>query len=280
MARDPRRGGDLHLALDELYARYNRREFADPDPVVFLYRYPDPLDREIVALAASSLAFGGVKQIARSIERVLAPMGTTPRRYILETGMRSMRREYAEFVHRWIDGTALVALLEGAREAIRLHGSLGDCFLEGFDPGEPDVVPALERFAAVLASAGEGAGDRLVPDPCRRSACKRLNLMLRWLVRSDRIDPGGWSGVPASKLIVPLDRHMHRFGLRLGLIGRGQADLAAARELTAAFAAMEPGDPVKYDFALTRLGIRRDGDRDELLARLGLAGDAETGRGN
>jgi uncharacterized protein (TIGR02757 family) len=93
------------------------------------------------------------------------------------------------------------------------------------------------------------------------------------MVRNDNIDPGGWSGVPASKLVVPLDRHMHRFGLRLGLIERGQADLVAARELTAAFRAMEPGDPVKYDFALTRLGIRRDEDREELLARLGIEAD-------
>jgi uncharacterized protein (TIGR02757 family) len=90
------------------------------------------------------------------------------------------------------------------------------------------------------------------------------------MVRSDHIDPGGWDRVPPSKLVVPLDRHMHRFGLRLGLIDRGQADLRAARELTAAFAAMEPGDPVKYDFALTRLGIRRDDDREALLERLGI----------
>ena len=264
------RGGPLHRSLEALYERYNRREFADPDPIVFLYRYADPLDREIAALVASSLAFGGARQIAGSVERALSPMGSSPRRYLLEAGKRRLRRDSAAFRHRWADGADLAAILEGAGEAIRRHGSLGECFLAGLGSEAEDVVPALERFAAAILPQGCGAGERLLPDPCRRSACKRLNLMLRWMARSDRIDPGGWDGVPASKLIVPLDRHMHRFGLRLGLVERSHADMRAARELTAAFRAMEPDDPVKYDFALTRLGIRRDDDSAELLARLGV----------
>ncbi|MDD3642409.1 MAG: TIGR02757 family protein [Candidatus Krumholzibacteria bacterium] len=280
MARRHRRGGPLHRALEALYSRYDSREYADSDPIAFLYRYADPLDREIVALVASSLAFGGVRQIAGSIAKALAPMGTSPRRYLLDAGGRRLRRDCAGFRHRWADGADLAALLEGAGEAIRAHGSLGECFLAGLDPEEADVVPALERFAATLRSAGRGAGESLVPDPCRRSACKRLNLMLRWMVRSDHIDPGGWDRVPRSKLVVPLDRHMHRFGLRLGLIDRGQADLRAARELTAAFRAMEPEDPVRYDFALTRLGIRRDDDREALLARLEIPGVAKAAEEN
>lgn len=268
MARRPRPGGSLHRALEGLYARYNRRAFADTDPVCHLYRYPDPLDREIAGLVASSLAFGGVRQIGGSIMRALAPMGASPRRYLLESGSGVLARDCSGFRHRWADDADLAALLEGARGAIERYRSLGECFLAGLERGADDVVPALERFAAVLVPGGCGAGASLMPDPGRRSACKRLNLYLRWMVRSDGVDPGGWNGVPVSKLVVPLDRHMHRFGLRLGLIDRRQADLRAARELTAAFAAMEPGDPVRYDFALTRLGIRRDDDRDSLIARL------------
>ncbi len=95
----------------------------------------------------------------------------------------------------------------------------------------------------------------LLPSPGKGSACKRLNLFLRWMVRSDDVDPGGWSGVDAGKLIVPLDTHMHRMGLEVGLTRRKQADMQAALEVTRAFRTIAPEDPVRYDFALTRLGI-------------------------
>jgi uncharacterized protein (TIGR02757 family) len=90
--------------------------------------------------------------------------------------------------------------------------------------------------------------------------------MLRWLVRRDDVDPGGWTGVPASRLVVPLDVHMHRIGAALGLTARRQADAKAALEVTAAFRAISPDDPVRYDFALTRLGIRTDTDLEAFLA--------------
>ncbi|MFC1474950.1 TIGR02757 family protein, partial [bacterium] len=95
----------------------------------------------------------------------------------------------------------------------------------------------------------------LTPAPRRGSACKRMNLFLRWMVRRDDVDPGPWTDVPASKLVVPLDTHMHRISSGMGLTSRKQADLKTAIEITDAFRAISPEDPVRYDFALTRLGI-------------------------
>ena len=109
-----------------------------------------------------------------------------------------------------------------------------------------------------LSAPFPGKPRSLLPSPVAGSACKRLNLFLRWMVRRDEVDPGGWDHVPPSKLIVPLDIHMHRISLQLGLTGRKQANLKAACEITNAFRAIEPDDPVRYDFSLTRLGIRDD----------------------
>jgi uncharacterized protein (TIGR02757 family) len=132
------------------------------------------------------------------------------------------------------------------------------------NPKSETVLEALEAFVARLARTAPGDCGHLLPDPARRSACKRLNLMLRWLVRSDEVDPGGWEDVGPEKLIIPLDTHMHRIGLMAGATSRKSADMTAALEVTAAFRRLEPGDPVKYDFALTRLGIRDDMDVEEL----------------
>jgi len=133
---------------------------------------------------------------------------------------------------------------------------------EGKEEGGTILV-GLAAFAAELAQGG--ACGRIVSHPSGKSACKKLNLYLRWMVRSDAVDPGGWQNVHPRQLIVPLDVHLHRIGRLLGLTDRKQADLAAAMEVTAALRAVAPDDPVKYDFVLTRLGIRTDTDRDGFL---------------
>jgi uncharacterized protein (TIGR02757 family) len=95
----------------------------------------------------------------------------------------------------------------------------------------------------------------LLPLPERGSACKRLNLFLRWMVRRDEVDPGGWRRIPRSALVIPMDVHMHRIAVAFGLTTRRQADMRAAREVTEAFRVVSPEDPTRYDFALTRQGI-------------------------
>ena len=191
-------------------------------------------------------------------------------RMICRTPPAEFRRIYEGFRHRWATGDDLAAVLAGAAAIIAADGSLEAGFRSKLDPGGETVIEALADFAGRIVCGVDDDGACLLPSPCRRSACKRLNLFLRWMVRRDAVDPGGWE-VPAAMLVVPLDRHMHRFGLALGLTGRRQADLQTALEITAAFRRVSPADPVKYDFALTRLGIRDDDDRAELLGRLGIA---------
>ncbi len=258
----------MSKALNELYARYDSRDHVDPDPLLFLFGYQNVRDREVVGLIASSLAFGSVRQIIKSIGKVLGQMGDSPADYVMGSSGDSLKSDMGGFRHRWADENDLIDLLAGTGRVIREHGSLEKSFMRGFSHQDEDVVPALISFVSEIV--GDEKVNRLLPSPARGSACKRLNLFLRWMVRVDGVDPGGWKAVPASKLLIPLDVHMHRLGILLGMTDRKQGDLKTAREITDGLREYALDDPVKYDFALTRLGIRRDDDREKLLMKLGI----------
>ena len=246
--------------LERLYAQYHRRDLVNPDPLIFLYDYEDLRDREISGLIASSLAYGRVRQIMDSVASALAPMGSSPFRFLMESTEKSLDGIYRRFRHRFTSGREMVFLLRGARGAIEEYGSLHACFCKGLGSENETVLTALSAFVAALRPCTGTCRKGFLPSPDEGSACKRWHLFLRWMVRQDEVDPGGWSGVPTSKLVVPLDTHMHRIGLELGLTRRRQADREAALEMTRAFREIAPEDPVRYDFVLTRLGIRRDLD--------------------
>jgi len=248
--------------LEQIYDRYHRRCYVHPDPLEFLYLYKDLGDREIVALIASSLAYGNVKQILRSVSLVLEKMGPSPSAFLLNSPVNRLAEPFSDFKHRFTTGEELARLLCGVRGVIEKHGSLQECFMSRLRRDDHTVIPALSAFVENIFPEG---CDFLIPTPGRGSACKRLNLFLRWMVRRDEVDPGGWDGVPPSKLLVPLDIHMHRIALTLGLTKRKQADLRTAIEITEAFRKFSPSDPVRYDFVLTRFGIRKDLDQDLLF---------------
>ncbi len=252
-----------------MYRRYNRREFVHPDPLEFLYNYDEPADREVVGIIAAMLAYGRVAQILRSVSTVLNRMGESPREFLLRTSPAKMLTAFADFKHRFQTGRELVALLSGCASVLKRRGSLQACFVAASAPGDETVMPAMEGFVAELNAGATGCCEQLLPDPKKGSACKRLHLFLRWMVRKDDVDPGGWDEIPPSRLIVPLDTHMHNIATTLGATARKNADARAAEEITAAFRRISPGDPVKYDFALTRLGIRDDTDMQGFFARCG-----------
>jgi uncharacterized protein (TIGR02757 family) len=263
----PDRAGVLDAeALERLYAKYNDRRFIGTDPVEFVHRFDDPRDRELVALIASSLAFGTVKQIKGSVERALAILGDAPAARVAGARRSDLERDFSGFRHRWIAGSDVASLLAGVRRAYQEYGSLHELFCAMLDRRDADVAPGAGRFARALFSMSGGYRPCLVPSPESGSACKRLNLFFRWMVRTDAIDPGGWGEVSPAMLIVPLDTHMHRISMALGLTKRRAADLRAAREVTAAFKGISPEDPVRYDFALTRLGMLRDAAEEDRAA--------------
>lgn len=254
--------------LNKLYDQYNRREYVHPDPLEFLYNYKKIRDREIVGLIASSLAYGRVAQILKSVSGVLKIMGDSPYDYLCRTSEKDIFTHFEAFVHRFARGAHLSALLIGIKHIIADYGSIYNCFIDGFSATDDTIMPALTAFSKKITSASDDCcPGHLIPSPDKGSACKRLNLYLRWMVRKDEVDPGGWLGVCPSKLIVPLDTHMFRICGKLGLTSRKQPNLKAAFEITTGFKQWSFDDPVRYDFALTRFGIRDDFEGDEALIK-------------
>jgi len=253
---------NLKQGLASLYQRYNRREFVHPDPLEMVYRYTTPEDQEIAGLVSASLAYGRVTQILASVGKVLdlmdgAGAGGSPHAFLGRTTDRELRKLLRTFTHRFTTGEEMAALLIGIKRVIAEHGSLEDTFASGMKREDETVLPGLAEFVDHLrrAAGGTDACPSLLSSPADGSACKRLNLYLRWMVRRDRVDPGPWRKVSRSKLVVPLDTHMFRIARALDLTRSRQANLKTAVEITRAFARHSPRDPVRYDFCLTRLGI-------------------------
>ncbi|MGQ9500256.1 MAG: TIGR02757 family protein [Dissulfurimicrobium sp.] len=253
--------------FEDLYARFNKREFIHPDPLEFLYDYPDPMDREIAGLIASSLAYGRVEQILKSVTRVLA-MLPGPRESLARINFPELLDMFAGFRHRFTSGRELAIFLLGIKKVIETHGSLERHLMSCISPSDTTIIPALCKFTQGICAASDVKTMYLLPDPTRGSACKRPLLFLRWMIRRDQVDPGGWSGISPSMLVVPLDTHMFRISKELGFTSRNHADLKAAIEITNKFKVINPNDPARYDFVLTRFGIRPEMNYTALIASL------------
>jgi uncharacterized protein (TIGR02757 family) len=255
---------NIKYILEDLYCRYNKKEFIHPDPLEFLYNYHELRDREIAGFIASSLAYGRVAQILKSVSSVLGKMGSSPYLYLMDSKPSVIENTFRGFKHRFADDKNLYAALIGLRSILVEYGSLYECFLKGIDEKDETELGCMEFFTKKIVSGCNGNPGHLVPAVEKGSACKRLHLFLRWMVRKDDVDPGGWDRIPSSMLIIPLDVHMHKIGRLLGFTNRKQADIVTALEITSGFRKLMPDDPVKYDFTLTRFGIRDDMNIDNL----------------
>jgi uncharacterized protein (TIGR02757 family) len=254
--------------LDRLYADFNYPDSAT-DPIQIVRRYERPDDREVVAFCAASLAFGRVASVLRSIERLVAIMGGRPAEYVRRFEPARDAHAFAGLVHRWTRERDLVALLWILRQMLDRSGSIEGFFLEGYDEAAGDIEAALDSFStramALDLTAVNGRARKaskrhpgvayFFPRPSKGSACKRLNLFLRWMVRRDALDLGVWTRVPPSKLVVPLDTHVIRVGRCLRLTRYTSPGWAMARDITAALKQIDDRDPVRYDFSLCHLGM-------------------------
>jgi len=244
--------------LEKLYCRYNHKKFVPPDPLQFVYRYSTPADMEIVAFLASALAYGRVEQIEKSLTDLFGPMGNSPFEFVQNFNGEQKER-LKSFKHRFTTGNDISDLMKLLQVILSNYGSVEGFFMQGYSDSDENVIPALSRFCDSLTAGHNGQMTRglkyLLADPARGSACKRLNLFLRWMVRDDDVDTGLWEAVDKAKLIVPVDVHMGRLCKILGFYDRKSISLSTALEITAGFRQIEPADPVKYDFALSRIGI-------------------------
>ena len=261
--RKPLRGALLRERLDTLVATFDVTTI-EPDPLQLVRRYDDPRDAEVVGLLAAAFAYGRAEVVVANVGAVLAKMRPSPYAYLATFDRNEATRRFAGFSHRFHKTRELVALLERIANVIETHGSLGALFRECYDERDEDIGPTLARFVAAIIggqaltpvrTAEVPALHYLLTSPDDGSACKRMNLYLRWMVRRTSPDLGLWTFVDPSKLVMPVDTHIHRIATFLGLNDRKSADWKAARAITDRLAAFDASDPVRYDFALCRLGI-------------------------
>lgn len=261
--RARRRGIDwerLRARLDVLALTYDARYLrSDPLHRVLAFRGRD--DREIGGLFAAALAYGNAKAILASLDDLFGRMDGRPAAFVRGFDPARDGAKLDGFRHRWTTGRDVADLAALLHFALREHRTLGALFARCRREGEPTVREALGRFVRALLAYAPGlppkAGVRyLLSSPDDGSACKRMNLYLRWMVRpEDGIDCGIWGDVPASALVIPLDTHVARISGFLGLTRRKTADWKMAAEITDALRRLHPADPVRYDFAISRLGI-------------------------
>lgn len=252
----------LKEKLDRIYSIYNKREYVDPDPLLFLYDHPEKENREIAGFIAACFAYGRVEQIMKTVAHVLGKLTPGPFEYLMSRTKKDISHDFRGFRYRFAADVHLTHLFLGIQRVLLQFSSLESCFYEGWTSKDETVLPGLV-FLSNQINSDKKIG-HLLADPEKKSACKRSHLFLRWMVRDDLVDPGGWDNVSPSQLIVPLDTHMFKTGTLLGFTNRKSMDLKTALEITQGFRTILKEDPVKYDFCLTRFGIRNELDMESL----------------
>ncbi|MFW6338976.1 MAG: TIGR02757 family protein [Alkalispirochaetaceae bacterium] len=243
----------IYERCEALYQRYNRAEYIDPDPLVIVRRSAELREREIVALLASCLALGRVDLILRAVEDVLERL-PKPFTRLAELEPEEITERSRGFVYRFFRETHLASFLIALSQLLRRHGSLETAL--SVAKGDGTLQEGLQELVEMLSGYAPEPTSILLSNPRAGSASKRLHLFLRWMVRNDAVDPGGWNGFSPAELLVPVDTHMLRIARTLGITERKQADLRTSEEITAFFRTIVPEDPARYDFVLTRFGIR------------------------
>ena len=244
--------------LDQKVAQYNRPDFIPNDPIVIPHGFSKKEDVEIAGFWAAVLAWGQRITIINKCNELFAAMDNTPHDFILNHKESDLKR-FLNFKHRTFNATDTLYFIAFFKDFYTQHASLEEAFVKGMQPNDSDIEKGLIHFHDQffgLPDAPERT-KKHIATPARRSACKRLNMFLRWMVRNDSqgVDFGIWNQISPAQLICPCDLHVDRVGRKLGLITRKQTDWQTALELTANLRRYDSYDPVKYDFALFGLGI-------------------------
>ena len=253
----------LSMALEQVRESCDVDDRLAVDPVGIVRRFRDPGVAELVGLLAASLAFGNVKSIRSSIERVLSLLGVD---FLAVLEDRAATVSLLSGVrHRMVDGCDVARMLVGARRVQREYGTLGSAFYADWASNDGDMRRSLASWVERIrdkAGFGENADQgrrgpaHVLTDPMRGSGCKRLLLYLRWMVRrDDGVDVGLWDGLTPDILLMPVDTHVHRIAVNLGMTRRLMPSWRVSEDITSVLRMIDPLDPIRFDFALCHLGM-------------------------
>ena len=254
---------NLKHFLDQAFKKYNRPSFIKNDPVSIPHLFIKKQDIEIAGFFAAVFAWGQRNTIINKCNDMLQRMDHAPHDFILNCDEKELKR-LLNFKHRTFNDTDMLYFTAFFKYWYQQHESLEDAFAQFIKPKDKNIENGLVGFRQLFFSKEvlkhELAAPRTrkhISSPAQNSACKRLNMFLRWMVRNDKngVDFGLWQKIKPAQLICPLDLHVNRVALKLGLLQRTQSDWKAALELTKNLKRFDSKDPVKYDFALFGLGV-------------------------
>ena len=246
----------LYELLEDRYRKYNVPAYVDDDPIQIPHRFTLKEDIEIAAFLSATIAWGQRKTIIRNADRMMQMMDNQPFDFVCNATSADLK-SLQSFVHRTFNGADFIFFIQSLQNIYRNHAGLEQVFDTGYQHTD-SIYGALAYFREIfLQTTHEARSAKHLSSVTANSAAKRLNMMLRWLVRRDTqgVDLGIWQNIPVSALMIPLDVHVGKVGRALGLLERKQDDWKAVEEITEKLRFFDAGDPAKYDYALFGMGL-------------------------
>ncbi|MCL4458226.1 MAG: TIGR02757 family protein [Nitrospirae bacterium] len=257
----------LKQTLDRLYNTYDFKSRILHDPIEFPHQYKKPEDIEVSGFIASCFAYGRVDLFKPIVKKILSIMGKSPHDFLLSFNLKKQKDLFSGIKYRFNENEDILCLLYVLNRALKKHGSIEAMFKRQYKDTDANIGEGLGGFIRGLLAVDTSpvyneniktAGFlQFLPLPDKGSACKRMNLFLRWMIRDRDIDFGIWKGIPKNKLVIPLDTHIARISKCLAFTDRKSQDWKMAVEITDSLKKLDPEDPLKYDFALCHQGISR-----------------------
>lgn len=254
-----RYNSSLHEKLENHYERFNIMN-GTPDPIEFPHRFSYRHDIELSAFISSVFAYGSIKQIKTSLDKLHLIMGKNPYDFVSSYNQKRDSKFFKDLKHRFYSTDDITKLFYTLSKVIKKEGSLRDHFYSIYKKNE-SIKDSIHHFSASLVEYS--SEEKIVsngikfmfPDPLKGSAAKRMNLFLRWMVRKDKIDFGLWNEIPTSELIIPVDTHVAKICKELRLTKLKNVSWKMAEEITNNLKKFNAIDPVKYDFSICHIGM-------------------------
>lgn len=253
---------ELKKKLDYHYNYFDKSKIS-PDPLEFPHRFNNYHDIEVSAFLSSIFAYGNINHIMDFLEKLHNIISSSPYQFVIDFNPQKDVRKFESLIYRFYSTQDIIALFTVLKKIYTDFGTLKNFFLKGKSGADLLIKEQICDFSTnifyLIRRVYEVThGIKLMfPNPKLGSACKRMNLFLRWMARKDELDFGLWNEIPKSKLIIPVDTHVAKISKRLGLTKMNNISWKMAEEITENLKRLDPNDPVKYDFAICHIGMRK-----------------------
>ncbi len=249
---------NLKTRFDELVKKYETPDFIKSDPVQFLHKYKRFQDIEIAGIIASVFAYGKREAFLEKLNYIFHILGSSPYGFCIDLDKNAVRHYFKDFKYRFNTGEDVILLLETLHRFYNENENIDNFLLQNFKSENEKAKQAVSIISEEMTKTTQSKSYcYLFPSPKSGSACKRLNLFLKWMVRKSPVDAGIWKSLEPKDLIIPLDVHVARVSRGLKLTSRKSNDWQTAEEITSRLREFDAFDPIKYDFALFDIGIEK-----------------------